>query len=149
MLDNNYDVASSRLRSLKATLTKSGKLDDYDCAVQMLLQEDHAKVIPEDANVIPRTWFLPHRYVMKKNGLMRLVFDCANRYRGYCLNDTVYQGPKLILKGNPQCQAVHNEDSPIWRGMVFISIYFCTTTMCESDTFQSGETCDHEFHLRG
>ena len=98
VLDNNYDVASSCLRSLKATLTKSGKLDDYDCAVQMLLQKDHAEVIPEDACVNPRTWFLPHRYVMKKNGLMRLVFDCASRYRGYCLNDTVCHGPNLISK---------------------------------------------------
>ena len=54
MLDNNYDVASSRLRSLKVTLTKSGKLDDYDCAVQKLLQKDHAEVIPEDACVNPQ-----------------------------------------------------------------------------------------------
>ena len=56
---NNYDVASSRLRSLNATLTKSGKLDDYDSAVQMLLQKDHADVIPKDACVNPRTWFYP------------------------------------------------------------------------------------------
>ena len=35
---------------------------------------------------------------MKKNGLMRLVFYCASRYRGYCLNDTVCQGPNLISK---------------------------------------------------
>ena len=52
MLDNNYDVASSRLRSLKATLTKSGK-PDYDWAVLMLLQKDHAEVITEDACVNP------------------------------------------------------------------------------------------------
>ena len=35
---------------------------------------------------------------MKKNGLMRLVFDWASRYRGYCLNYTVCQGPNLIIK---------------------------------------------------
>ena len=189
MLDNNYDVAYSRLRSLKATLTNSGKLNDYDCAVQMLLQKDHAEVIPDDACVNPRTWFLPHRYVMKKNGLMRLVFDCASRYRGYCLNDTVCQGPNLISKlshillrfrvhsyaATADIENMYNKVSipvedrdalrflwgihnvkqyrmktqPVWRGMVFINIYFCTTTMCESDTFQSGETCDHEFLLRG
>ena len=28
----------------------------------------------------------------------------------------------FVLMGNPQCQAVQNEDSPVWRGMVFISI---------------------------
>ena len=64
MLDNNYNVASSRLRSLKSSLTKFGKLEDYDCAVQMLLQKGHAEVMPEGACVNPRTWFLPHRYVM-------------------------------------------------------------------------------------
>ena len=98
VLDHNCDVASSRLRSLKATLTKPGKLDDYDCAVQMLLQRDHAEVMPEDACVNPKTWFLPHRYVMKKNGWMPLVFDFASRYRCYCLNYTVCQGPNLISK---------------------------------------------------
>ena len=189
VLDTNYDVASSRLRSLKATWTKSGKLDDYDCAVQMLLQKNHAEVIPEDACVNPRTWFLLHRHVMKKNGLLRLVFDCASRYRGYCLNDTVYQGPNLLSKlshmflrfrlhsyavtadiENMYNQVlilvedrdalrffwgIHNvkqyrmKTHLLWRGMVFISIYFCTTTMCESDRFQSGETCYHEFVLRG
>ena len=39
---------------------------------------------------------LPHRHVMKKNGPIRPVFDCASRYRGYCLNDTVRQVPTLI-----------------------------------------------------
>ena len=33
MLDNNHDVASSHIRSLKTSLANSGKFEDYDCAV--------------------------------------------------------------------------------------------------------------------
>ena len=59
VLDNNYDVASSRRRSLKVSLAKSGKLEDYDCAVQMLLEKDHAEVIHKDAGVNPMKLFYP------------------------------------------------------------------------------------------
>ena len=37
------------------------------------------------------------------DGLMRLVFDYASRYRSYCLNDTVCQGPNLISKLSHIC----------------------------------------------
>ena len=62
-----------------------------------MMQTNHAEVIPGMPVSTPRR-VLPHRYVMKKNGFIRLVFDCASRYRGYCLNDTVWQGPNLISK---------------------------------------------------
>ena len=65
---------------LEASLTKSGKLEDYDCAVQMLLQKHHAEVIPEDACVNHRTWFFTPPSCDEEDDLMRLVFDCASRY---------------------------------------------------------------------
>ena len=84
----------------KNGLMKSGLFGDYDMAVRNMIQKNFAESAPTNQinNENLRTWCLPHHHVRKKNGTMRLVFDCSSRYKGYCLNDVAYQGPNLAIK---------------------------------------------------
>ncbi|XP_013855697.1 uncharacterized protein LOC106511491, partial [Austrofundulus limnaeus] len=47
-----------------------------------------------------KIWYLPHHPVThpRKPGKVRIVFDCAAKYDGVCLNDVVHQGPDLTNK---------------------------------------------------
>ena len=99
-LENNFIVDVNRLKHLNASLRKSDLYEQYEVAMNTMLEKNYAERVPKEElyNNNPRTWYLPHHHVKKKDGSMRLVFDCASRFRGASLNDTVRQGPNLNNK---------------------------------------------------
>jgi len=98
---NNLFVAKSRLVSLKQSLEKKSLMHSYDAEISKLLRCGYAEPVPkEEADGVDRIWYLPHQAVIsdKKPGKLRVVFDCASRFRGESLNDKCFQGPDLNNK---------------------------------------------------
>ena len=98
---NNIYVASNRLDSLLKNLTKRDHTARYDQEIKKLLDQGYAELVP-DPEILTgsHVWYLPHHAVVtpKKPGKVRVVFDCAAKYRGESLNDKVFQGPDLNNK---------------------------------------------------
>lgn len=92
---NNHVVAVSRLNSLKKSLEIRGLFERYNEEIVKLLKAGYAE--PAESIQKVRTWFLPHHAVVtaKKPGKVRVVYDCASKYKGEGLNDKAYQGPDL------------------------------------------------------
>ena len=98
-LPNNIVIASTRLHSLRKSLSKKGLTDRYDTEIQKMLNKGYAEKVPEaDLQNGFRIWYLPHHGVTtdKKPGKLRVVFDCSAKFKGESLNDKCYQGPDLI-----------------------------------------------------
>ena len=66
----------------------------FNCYYNIITQEIYNN--PNDST--GKFWYMPHHCVPKKNGKMRLVFDCASRYNGMSLNGQCYQGPDFSTK---------------------------------------------------
>ncbi|MCP3901947.1 MAG: hypothetical protein GY707_19745 [Desulfobacteraceae bacterium] len=96
---NNFQVALKRLQSLKTNLDRKGLYDRYNTEIHKLFEKDYAEVAPI-SNLSTKTWYLPHHAVItdKKPDKVRVVYDCASKYRGESLNDKCYQGPDLNNK---------------------------------------------------
>ena len=99
-LENNFIVAVNRLKHLNVSLRRSDLYEQYEVAMNTMPEKNYAEMVPKEElyNNNPRTWYLPHHHIKKKDGSMRFVFDCASRFRGASLNDTVRQGPNLNNK---------------------------------------------------
>ena len=99
-IESNLPVAICRLKSLQSALKQKSQLEAYDAALSLMLEKNYAERVPPDEIISEssRIWYLPHHPVAKKNGSIRIVFDCASRYRGMSLNDCVYRGPDLNNK---------------------------------------------------
>jgi hypothetical protein len=93
---NNMSVAESRLKSLVTSLRKRELWEQYDVGIKKLLNANYAEPIPKDS-APERVWYLPHHAVMskKKPGKLRIVYDCASKYKGQSLNDMCKRGPDL------------------------------------------------------
>ncbi|CAH8818888.1 unnamed protein product [Schistosoma curassoni] len=98
MKGGNYEVASSRLQSLKRRLLKDDILYiKYTKGIESNFIKGYAEEIPEiqlQPSYRPR-WYLPHHAVInpKKPEKLRVVLDCAAKFAGVSLNDMIYQGP--------------------------------------------------------
>lgn len=94
----NYEVAASRLLSLKRRLLKDSNLyTKYAKSIESNLAKGYAQRVPEiqlRSDYLPR-WYLPHHAVInpKKPEKLRVVLDCAAKFAGVSLNDMIYQGP--------------------------------------------------------
>ncbi|XP_038061252.1 uncharacterized protein LOC119731982 [Patiria miniata] len=102
-LPNDRLMAEHRLKLLGKRLSKDPSLKEkYTSGIHDLLQKGYAEPVP--AEDIDRrdgcVWYLPHHPVINppKPDKVRIVYDCAARYQGTSLNDTVYQGPDLTNK---------------------------------------------------
>ena len=97
---DNFTVALSRLRLLRANLVRRGLLQRYDDEIAKLCFKGYAEKIPlyEIANDV--SWYLPHQAVIsdKKPGKLRVVFDCSSKFKGESLNDKCFRGPDFANK---------------------------------------------------
>lgn len=99
-LPNNRVLAEHRLKLLRRRLAKDPVLfQKYSAFIDNLLDRAYARKVPD--NRLYRsgeaTWFLPHHPVFhpKKPEKVRVVFDCAAKYKGVSLNDVLLQGPDM------------------------------------------------------
>ena len=73
---------------------------DYKQLMDKMISEGDAELVPkeeQDASTLGSGWIIPHQGVYhKKKNKLRVVFDCAARYHGTCLNDHLLQGPDLL-----------------------------------------------------
>ena len=97
-LPNNRVLA--RLKYLKRKLLADDDIYKKYCAtVKGYLDNEYAEKIPkEDLHVENKpVWYLPHHGVIHphKPEKLRVVYDCAAKYRNTSLNDQLYQGPDL------------------------------------------------------
>ena len=98
-LPNNFIVAKSRLDSLCKKLEREGTRERYNDEICKYVDRGYAEVVPDNEMCnVERTWYLPHHGVTsdKKPDKLRVVFDCASKFRGKSLNDRCLQGPNLI-----------------------------------------------------
>ena len=97
---NNLSLAQQRLASLKKRLTKDQVFhDQYTKVVETYIEKGYARKIPPDEkHTDALQWYLPHHSVInpQKPNKVRVVFDCAAKYRGLSLNDALMQGPDLV-----------------------------------------------------
>ena len=98
-LPNNYVVAKSRLDSLQRKLDKGNGYDQYNSEIDKLLTKGYAEVVPDDEIFSnDRVWYIPHHGVSTVKKPLRVVFDCASKFKGKSLNDRCLQGPDLVNK---------------------------------------------------
>ncbi len=98
-MPNNRKQAEQRLASLSKRLNRDeGFSHEYGQFMNKVIGEGYAQRVPPELlkRDDGRVWYLPHHgvYHPRKNKL-RVVFDCAARYRGTSLNDQLLQGPNL------------------------------------------------------
>ncbi|CAH8630974.1 unnamed protein product [Dicrocoelium dendriticum] len=95
---HNYESARYRLQCLSRRLLSNPDLRDrYVTAMKTNITKGYAVPVPPyqlQPHYSPR-WYLPHHAVInpKKPEKLRVVFDCAAKYRGVSLNDQLLQGP--------------------------------------------------------
>ena len=101
-LPNNRKMAEKRLILLQWRLKKNPWLrDKYRQIIDDYEKKGYASKVPQRSNngkvEVGRIWYLPHHPVLntQKAGKVRIVFDCAAKYRNTSLNDQLLQGPDL------------------------------------------------------
>ena len=100
VIPNNRPMAEKRLHSLKRRLQKNSELFvKYKDAMQDYIDKGHAERVPEEELEVNncKIWYLPHQPVTHrlKPEKVRLVFDCAAKYKDQSLNMQLLQGPDL------------------------------------------------------
>ena len=98
-LPNNKKMAEDRLKSLMKKMIRIPQFkDDYVACMEDMISKGHAEeVSKQDAND-GQEWYIPHHgvYHPRKPEKIRVVFDCAAKYRGTSLNDNLLPGPNLM-----------------------------------------------------
>ena len=100
-LPNNLPLAQRRLTSLKGRLQRDDNLRvKYAEVVESYLSKGYASEVQQayltESN--DPIWYLPHHPVtnVHKPEKVRVVFDCAAKYHGLSLNDTLMKGPTFM-----------------------------------------------------
>lgn len=99
-IPNNRLLAVRRLGYLKRRLQKDQELfEKYKTSINEYIDKGYATRVPQDEveqrdNVV---CYLPHHPVFHphKPGKVRVVFDCAAKYKGTSLNEQLLSGPDL------------------------------------------------------
>ncbi|XP_078344112.1 uncharacterized protein LOC144629777 [Oculina patagonica] len=99
-LPDNRALAEQRLYLLKKKFLRDQEFfGRYKGTINDYITKGYAQRVPKDelsADGKP-LWYLPHHAVFhpQKPEKLRVVFDCATRYRGTSLNDQLLHGPDL------------------------------------------------------
>ena len=98
-LQNNRSVAVRRLQALEKRFRYDPALFGmYRDTIKEYIASGHARKVPSPGDSAPgKLWYLPHHPVFhpQKPNKVRVVFDCAARFRETSLNDQLLQGPDL------------------------------------------------------
>ena len=92
-------MAQQRLDSLYKRLKRDDILRQrYAEVIETYLKNNYARVVPlDELKVSTAVWTLPHFPVYHpRKSKVRIVFDCAAKWRGVSLNDMLMQGPDLV-----------------------------------------------------
>ena len=98
-LPDNHQQAVTRLSYLKRRLEKDPVLKDkYSAFIMEYLSIGYACKLYENENQTNVKWYLCHPPVFhpQKPNKVRVVLDCAARFRGESLNDELLQGPDIV-----------------------------------------------------
>ncbi|KAK2551629.1 hypothetical protein P5673_027396 [Acropora cervicornis] len=98
-LPNNRSVAARRLQALERRfLADPALFEKYKDAITQYIANGHARKVLTPKDPPPgKLWYLLHHPVFhpQKPNKVRVVFDCAARFRETSLNDQLLQGPDL------------------------------------------------------
>ena len=104
-LPNNRTMADKRLISLQTRLRKDPDLRErYRNVIEDYIEKGYAvKVTEENQSPLKleessnRVWYIPHHPVFhpQKPEKLRVVFDCAAKFKDTSLNEQLLQGPDL------------------------------------------------------
>ena len=97
-LPDSRVVALRRLHALKRKFTNNEYANEYKDAIESMISNGYAEPAPlhGQSNQEMRVWYIPHHGVRHpQKGKLRVVFDCAAKYRGVSLNGELLQGPNL------------------------------------------------------
>jgi len=72
--------------------------DKYSAVIMEYLSQGYARKVADNENQTNIRWYLYHHPVFQpqKPDKVRIVFDCAARFRGKSLNDELLQGPDFM-----------------------------------------------------
>ncbi|XP_033105089.1 uncharacterized protein LOC117107502 [Anneissia japonica] len=103
ILLDNRKMADKRLQCLKGRFMRDKALhESYSTTMADYIDNGFAEEVKAKQPVVERkevmsnkTWFLPHHPVINqhKPGKVRIVFDCAAKYKGVSLNSQLLRGP--------------------------------------------------------
>ena len=97
-LPNNRSMAEQRLQPLLRRFKKDQKyFKQYSDFIESLLERGEAEMVPQSDLQNKNVWYIPHHgvYHPRKPTKLRVVFDCAAKFRGEALNTHLLQGPDL------------------------------------------------------
>ena len=98
-MPNNRKQAEQRLTSLSRKLENDSEFhDSYKDFMDKIIAEGYAQKVPTEKLLQDdgRVWYLPHHGVFHpKKRKLRVVFDCAAKFKGTSLNEQLLQGPNL------------------------------------------------------
>lgn len=94
-LPDSYQTARRRLLSLqKRFQADPAYFGEYRRVIESLVDDGYAVPVSDETD--DPVWYLPHHGVMEtEKGKVRVVFDCAAKSHGVCLNDLLRRGPIL------------------------------------------------------
>ena len=99
VLPNNCDMAKQQALNI---IRKFKKDKDYAAEYKGFMEEmitkSYAEKVPQEQLLREKgkVWYIPHHGVHhKRNGTIRVVFDCSSSYKGTSLNSELLQGPDL------------------------------------------------------
>lgn len=98
-MPNNRGLALKRLEGLKKRFVKNERFfSDYKSFINDMIDKGYAEEVPDTLkDKSSEVWYIPHHgiYHPRKPDKIRVVFDCAAKFKGTSLNEALLQGPDL------------------------------------------------------